>query len=314
MKLVRFFAVIILLVSLSKNLSAQSAGAFDFLRLDLNPRAAALAGSYVANTDDPNVMFYNPAGINSIGNMPVSFSYVSHLMDISLAGLSIVRNYEGYGHFAFGVSYINYGVLTRANEMGVKTGEFKAGEVAFILGYANKLDENFFYGANFKYIYSGIDNISATALAMDLGLQYHLPVQQLTIGFSVLNMGSQIKKYYTQKEDLPLDIRIGLSKRFERLPVRLYLSFNNLNKDKSKFSDRLTSFTFGGEFNLSKGLRMRLGYDNQKRKDFKIGSTSGLAGINIGLGAVIKDYNFDYSYSSLGLLGSISRIGITTSF
>ena len=78
--------------------------------------------------------------------------------------------------------------------------------------------------------------------------------------------------------------------------------------------DRFRTFSFGTEFNLSKALRLRLGYDNSKRKDLKIGTTAGLAGFNIGLGALISGYNFDYAYSSLGPVGSLNRIGITTTF
>ncbi|MBI2419778.1 MAG: DUF3308 domain-containing protein, partial [Ignavibacteriales bacterium] len=36
---------------------------FQFLRLDVSPRAAAMGGSLTASDDDPDVLFYNPAGI-----------------------------------------------------------------------------------------------------------------------------------------------------------------------------------------------------------------------------------------------------------
>lgn len=313
MKLFRFFAVLFLLISFSEKMLPQT-NTFDFMRMDLNPRAAAVAGSYVANYDDPNVIFYNPAGINSLENTPVSFSYVSHFAEVSLAGLAIARNFEDIGHFAFGVDYINYGSMTRSDENGTPLGEFRAGEVALLLGYGNKLDENFYYGATVKYIYSGIADFSSTALGVDLGLQYMIPSQMLNIGFSVLNMGQQIKKYFQTKEDMPLDVKFGVSKKMERIPITLFFSFNKLNEKKDNFLDRLNAFTFGGEINLSKGLRLRLGYDNEKRQEFKVGGTGGIAGFNIGVGAVIKSYNFDYSYSSFGLVGAINRIGITTSF
>ncbi|MGE5458129.1 MAG: type IX secretion system protein PorQ [Methanococcaceae archaeon] len=314
----KFFRVItafmIILAGCGTLQAQQTQNTFDFLRMDLNPRAAALAGSLVAGTDDPNVIFYNPAGINSLDNMPVSFSYVKHLLDINLGGLSLVKNFQDIGHFGFAVNYINYGTFTKADEFANRLGEAKAGEVAFILGYGNKLDENFFYGANVKFIYSSIIDRSSTAYAVDLGLQYLIPSQSIAIGLSGLNMGRQIKSYYDLNEDLPFDVRIGISKKMERIPVKLFLSFNRINDKQTKFADHLSTFSFGTEFNLSKVLRLRLGYDNEKRKELKMGTTAGLAGFNIGVGALIKGYNFDYSYSSLGLVGSLSRIGITTTF
>ena len=74
-----------------------------------------------------------------------------------------------------------------------------------------------------------------------------------------------------------------------------------------------TNVTVGAEFTLSKVLKLRLGYDNERRSEFKIGSTAGIAGFNAGLGVKISDYQFDYGYSSLGLVGGLHRIGISTS-
>ena len=51
---------------------------YDFLQLDSSPRASALGGAYVADIDDPNIIFYNPAGITNIDNIPISFSFLKH--------------------------------------------------------------------------------------------------------------------------------------------------------------------------------------------------------------------------------------------
>jgi hypothetical protein len=291
-----------------------SQNTFEFLRMDMNPRAAALAGSFVSSSDDPNVIFYNPAGIYTLEGMPVSFSFVKHLLDINLASLAVAKDFEGIGKFAAGVEYISYGSFKGMTENAVPTGDFGAGEVAFIVGYSNQLDENFYYGVNGKFIYSKIEKYYSTALAADIGLQYLIPEQLINIGFSVLNIGSQLQSYISTKEKLPIDMRMGISKKLEHLPLRIYLSFNRLSDQKDKFFDRFKTFTIGTEFNLSKVLRLRLGYDNDKRQDLKIGTTAGLAGFHIGVGALIKGYNFDYSYSSLGSIGSLSRVGITTTF
>lgn len=287
---------------------------YEFMRLDVSPRAASLGGSFVSNIDDPNVLFYNPSGINSHEGTPVSFSYMKHLVDISLASAAVTKEFEGLGRFALGVQYINYGDFVRSDEFGNKNGEFNAGEAAILLGYANALDENFYYGANVKFIYSGIDDRSSSAVGFDIGLQYLFPEQMLNFGFSVLNMGSQLSSYYETKEELPLEIKFGVSKKLEHLPLRLYLSFNKLNEEQDSFFEKFRAFSLGGEFNLSRVLRLRIGYDNEKRKELKIGTTAGLAGFHIGLGALISNYNFDYAYSSLGSIGAFHRVGITTAF
>lgn len=300
----------ILIIIFTVTINAQST--YEFLKLDASPRAAALAGSFVANNDDPNVIFYNPAGLYSLENKPASFSFVSHLLDINSASVSYSQEVADLGRFAAGVQYINYGNFTEADQFGNKTGEFGAGDFAFLIGYANQIDENFNYGANVKFIYSSLASQSSAGLAVDLGLQYLFPEDGWTIGFSALNLGSQLSSYFDKNENLPVDVRIGFSKKLAYIPFKFYGSFNKLNEKYDKISDRFSQFTFGGEFRFSKAVQFRFGYDNQKRKDLKLDASAGLAGFNIGVGILISDYKVDYAFSSLGLIGGIHRIGIST--
>lgn len=291
-----------------------SQNVFEFLRIDMSPRSAALGGSFLSNHDDPNVIFFNPAGLKLLSNSPASFSFTKHLLDINLASVSFSKEFEKIGRFGAGVKYINYGTFTETDENGEKFSEFGAAELALILGYANSLDNNFYYGANVKFIYSGIAGYSSTAAAFDFGLHYYIPAQLLNIGLSLNNIGSQLSSYLETKEDLPFDMGIGISKKLEHLPLRLSVDFHKLNMERENFGQKFKAFSVGAEFSLSKVLTLRLGYENEKRNDLKIGTFAGLAGFNVGLGALINEYNFDYAYSSMGQIGSLHRIGVTTSF
>ncbi len=302
--------LILLLILIAGTQKAQTA--YEFLRVETSPRAAAMAGSFVSNIDDPNVIFYNPAGIGLLEGKPASFSFLKHLLDINSASLSYSQFFEGIGRFAGAVQYMNYGEFTRADEFANKTGTFGASDLAVSIGYSNILDENFYYGTSVKFIYSGIADRSSTAIALDLGLLYRIPASKWSIGFSVLNAGTQLTSFVSSKEDLPLDVRLGVSKTLAHLPFTFYFSLNKLNEKQDNFSNRLKNFTFGGEFRLSKVIRLRFGYDNEKRKELKIGTTAGLAGFSIGLGALVSNYGIDYSFSSLGSIGSFHRFGITT--
>jgi hypothetical protein len=303
--------VLILLIVLSSITFAQST--YEFLRLDPSARAGALGGSFVSNNDDADVIFYNPAGLSLLNENPISFSFVKHLMDINLASLSYSTEFEDIGRFGAALKYINYGSFDEADEFGNRIGEFGANEFAFIIGYSNSLDENFYYGANGKVIYSGIADKSSSALALDIGLHYTVPDQNFNFGFSVLNLGSQISSYYDTKEDLPLDIVIGGAVRLKNLPARISVDFHKLNEDREDFVQRFKAFAVGIEFTLSPVFKLRFGYNNERRSELKIGTTSGIAGFNGGLGAKISDYQFDYGYSSLGLIGGWHRVSVSTS-
>jgi len=294
--------------------SAFCQNTYEFLRVDNSARAGALGGSFITYYDDADIIFYNPAGMKLSQNSPISFSFTKHLMDINLASLSYSTDIENIGRFGAAMQYINYGTFDEADEFGNKTGEFGAGELAVLLGYAGTLDENFFYGANIKLIYSSIAGQSSSAVAVDLGVHYTIPSQQINIAAVILNLGTQLSSYLDTSEDLPLDVAIGISKRLENLPLRLSLNFHKLTEKRDDFVQRFKAFSVGAEFYLSQTFSLRLGYDNEKRSELKVGTTAGIAGFNAGLGVNISDYRFDYGYSSLGLIGGLHRISLVTAF
>jgi hypothetical protein len=279
----------------------------------MSPRAASLGGSFVSNADDPDVIFYNPAGLEFLDKTPVSFSFTKHLLDINFASLSYSTELKPIGRVGMAIRYANYGTFTAADDFGNVTGSFSASEAALLLGYSNLLDENFSYGASVELIYSKIADVSSTGIGLDLGLHYAIPANLIDIGFSILNIGTQLSEYYSTREKLPIDVVFGASKKMEHMPVKLSFDFHDLSEQDIKFSQRLKNFSLGAEFFLSKVIRLRFGYNNQNRSDLTVGGSAGLAGINLGLGALISGYTFNYGFSSLGQIGALHRIGVTTS-
>jgi hypothetical protein len=302
--------VIILLIGITSQIFSQNT--FEFLRVDMSPRAAALGGSFAASGDDADVIFYNPAGLKLLEEIPVSVSYLNHLLDINFASISISKKFNDFSTFGAAIKYANYGTFTKADDFGNRSGEYSANDIALIIGYAGEIDENFYYGANAKFIYSGIESYSSTAAAVDLGVYYVIPSEQLNFSFAIQNLGSQLSSYISTKENLPLDVNIGVAKKLSHLPLRLFIDFNRIQENSDGIVNRFKNFSIGGEFTLSKVFRLRAGYDNQKRKELKVGTFAGLAGFNIGLGVVIKEYIFNYAYSSMGQIGTLHRIGINT--
>ena len=301
-------SVIILLSLLAaSHIVAQTT--YDFLLIEMSPRSAALGGTYVANANDPDVIFYNPAGFNTIEKTPVSFSFVKHLMDINSASLSSTFEIGSLGRFGAAIQYISYGSFDKADEYGNKIGDFNAGDLSMLVGYSNSLSKNFYYGVNLKFIYSSIEDYSSMGLAGDIGLQYLIPNKGWNFGFSVLNIGSQLTYYSYTKEDLPLSIQLGFSKKLEHTPLQIFFALTRLNDD-----DRFDYINAGVEFTLSKVIQLRFGYDNNKRKQQKVGASSGLAGFSFGLGVNITGYKFNYAFSSMGSIGALHRIGISAVF
>ncbi len=287
---------------------------YSFLRTDVSARAAALAGSFVTVTGDPNMLFYNIAGLGTVATPTGSAGFFKHLLDINSGYVSYSQPVEDIGIFGAGVVYTNYGSFTEMDEVGNTLGSFTANDLAFSVGYANTLQENLYYGVGLKFIYSGIADARSSGLAGDAGLLYTIPDSRLAFGVSIRNIGRQLVPYLSTIEPLPLDVTVGASVIPRGLPLLLNVNFHKLNDDVSSFGDRFRAFTIGGEFTLSKVVQARFGYNNEQRKDLKVGTSVGLEGFSGGIGITAAGYRFDYALSSLGQIGNLHRISIATNF
>lgn len=311
MKRPHFIHVITTLLLFSAFLNAGERPTYLFLQNDVSARASAMAGSFVSMQGDAAGLFYNPATISTLTAPVASIGYTGHVLDIKAGFAAYVQNFEDIGVVGLGVNYINYGTFNGMNDQGISTGSFGAGDMAMSLTLANPFEEDLYYGVTAKYIYSSIADANSSGLGLDLGVMYVIPGDdQITLGASLTNMGSQIDFYGSEREPLPFEIKIGGTIKPAHLPLQLNLNFHKLNEEKDSFFDKFSAFTVGGEFTLSKALRFRFGYNNERRKELKIGTSAGMAGFSLGGGLVLKGLRLDYGFNSYGEVGSITRITI----
>ena len=289
-----------------------NAGTFNFLRTDVGARAGALGGSIAAMADDPNLVFYNPAGLATLSRRRVSLGYFKHLLDINSANLSWGDHVEGLGYLGAGALYMNYGELEKTGEEGQNLGTFGAGELSIGAAYADVLEERFRYGAAVKFIYSSIGDYASSAFAVDLGTQFVAVPDRVVLGLSLLHLGSQLDPYATESEDLPLDLRFGVALSPEHLPATFVADVHRLTDRRESFSEHFKAFSVGAEFILSPNVFVRAGYNNERRQDLDMGegTGSGLAGFSLGAGFATGDYQFDYAFTSNGPVGAFHRFSI----
>jgi hypothetical protein len=310
----------LLLIVFLNNIFALTAVAqttvYEILRLDRSARVSSLGGNSVSMKGDIVGFFQNPALLSSATNKAASFSFQKNLMDINAGFVAYGREIKGIGDFGVGVSYINYGAFTRADAQGNIGGEFSAGELSLQVGYGRELETYSFgtlrYGAALKYIFSGIAGYTSSGVAADAGLLLDIPDEKLQIGVSLLNFGTQITQYDGLSEDLPIDVRVGLTTELEGLPLILSVGLIHLADKTDAIADKLKNFTIGGEFMLSEEVRFRVGYDNKRRQDLAVDGALGLSGISAGVGIVYQQFKFDYAFSSLGVIGIQHQLTLAT--
>lgn len=276
---------------------------FSFLKVGVGARAAALGGAYTAISGDLESTAWNPAGILAVGERAAAVSLTSYLVDTEAGFLSYGQP-AGDRMWALSVNYFSYGDLQRTGEDGLADGTFGAFDVATGLTAAQHVwGKRLTVGATAKWIYSGIDDYSADAMALDLGVLVRGPLAGMTLGASLSNLGT-VRSGFTKGFDdsLPVLLRAGVSHRPAHFPVPLLLS-----ADMSVPNDNDAFFTFGAEISLGGGLTVRPGYSLQQ---------SGLdgdeaLGLSTGAGVELKGLQFDYAYATFPALGDVHRISLS---
>ncbi len=289
----------------------QAQDAYAFLRTDVSPRIAAMGGAFTSMQGDPNSLFMNPAALGSVEGRRLSVSYMDHLMDINAGSIALSLPETPVGPLTAGVQFVHYGTFDQTDQSANVYGTFTASDLAVSVGRSFRLDDRLSVGAAVKIISSSLGEYRSQAVAADLGASYVIPEEQLSIGLSLLHFGTQLSTYAGSSESLPTDLRLGITKRPEHLPVFLNLNFHGLNDPDLPILERFRQFSLGAEFDMSSALRLRLGFNNRVRQDLRMGSSAGLAGFSVGAGVLISSYQIDYGFNSYGSIGGLHRIGIS---
>ncbi|MCH8556880.1 MAG: type IX secretion system protein PorQ [Balneolia bacterium] len=297
---------------------------YRFLELTGSARAAALGGNHVAlNNPDATLFFANPAYLNADAHGNFGLSYLNHVTDVNMGFVSGAWHFNDIGTFAAGVRFINYGEMRRADATGTDLGSFSANDLALTIGYGRELATNLQLGIAGTAVYSSYDEFTSTGLAVNAGLYYFWEELNMVVGGAVTNIGYQVSRYDNRNEPLPLDIRLGISRRLEYVPLRLNVTLHSLDRwDMETFRDEGESpsfstnlfrhLTFGGEIMFSENVHARVGYDHLTNNELKTNERLDAAGFSYGVGIRFRGITFDFSRNSFSDLGGITRIGIQT--
>ena len=313
MKAVSAFAMCIMLTASYTITFAQSP--FDFIQLGISARSAGLGGAFTSMSKDQTALFFNPGTLATVETSAVSATFMKHVLDISsgMATYTLPVEKNSSERIAISAVYTTYGSFDRTDELGTVTGSFSANNVGLMGTYSNELDTTLSYGVTAKLMYATLDDLASSALALDAGVLYRMPASRTNIGFSILNVGTQLSTFQGITDRMPIDVRLGINHRLRGLPLLLNFSFHHLADDADAFFDRVGNFSIGGEFILSKVLDLRIGYDNYVRNATSIQGQRRFSGFAAGVGVRTAYVQIDYGVSALGTAGSIHRLTLHTS-
>lgn len=296
-------------------LSAQTPGAYAFLRLDTSPRSAALAGAADAiPADDPAVLFANPALLDGSQAGAVGLTYLNHLGDVNAGSLAYARRIGGFDA-ALGVRYLGYGEMKAANADGEVTGTFSASSVALTAGTSYVVNERLRLGGAVTLATVGIDDARTTAVSADLGAAYRMP-GNLTVSASARHLGTALSNLGTTDDELPLDLRVGVSKRLRYLPLQVSVVGYDLQNPGAGQADRSTAeqalghVAVGGTLFLGRAVEVRLGFSPRRNQELATAERLDLAGLGLGFGLRVRQFALDYGFASWSENGGLHHLGV----
>ncbi len=306
--------------------------AYNFLSFSASTPLSAAGGINVShNNADVSFALYNPALLKAELHGQVAMNFTDLVAGIKALNVSS-SFYHQPSKTAFGGSlfFVHYGSLTQTDAAGNEEGTFNAYDYVVQVSAGKTYLERWQYGSSLKWIQSHYGPYNSSALSVDIGLLYKDTIHGLRIGFVAKNMGVQLKGFQTEKEDLPLDLQLGLTKKLLKAPLafsvtahqlhrisRLYndTTLNrqyNMGQSNSFFKRTLNHFVLATHVYIGKHLEATVGYNVLRRSELSTGNAgNGLTGFSAGLSARFQKFQFHYARSSYQKGIGNNQVGIS---
>ena len=230
-----------------------------FLKIPTSARAVGIGGAQVAVADGVSSIAFNPAGMMSVNNYGVGFSYTAWFADVQHSYIGVVKNFQGIGAVGVSITMLSTGDMIETTPMHPEgTGRnFRASDYAFSVAYARQVTDQFRVGVNAKYIQSYLFNteIGGSSIAFDIGTLYDIAILRSHIGVSLTNIGKDLK-YLEEQFSIPTALRFGvlvdiLKEADHQVVTTLQIS---------RLNDAEEQYNLGAEYVFNNMVALRGGY------------------------------------------------------
>jgi hypothetical protein len=308
---------------------------YSFLKLSPSPQLSALGGVAAApQTSDVNMAYYQPALLT-----PAMHQHLGASINLLYGGVkNMFVTYSRHApklntSFAASVQFTNYGNTPQTDDAGNTTGSFNPADFVVQLTAARQYQQRWRYGASLKFISSNYGPYRSLAVAIDAGVTYTDTAHLLQAGLLIKHAGAALTAYTgSRKDDLPLDIQIGISKKLAKAPVQFSATLHHLHQFDIRYADTLFEaevsgdvkkgrftadklfrhFVLAAQIYPSKQTELTLAYNVLRRKElslFNIGS--GLTGFSFGGGVLFKTLQVRYARAYYQNTRAYNQLGLT---
>lgn len=276
-------------------------------------RAAAMGETFCAVADDINCIYYNPAGLGTIGwtEIPVSNNQLFGGVNCQFAGIAYslrdvrAANIDDLGTLAVGFTEMQSGDIAARDTLGIMYGTFMTKDQMFAFAYGKALVDDeamgrLMAGLSVKAITEEIAGQKSKNTAFDAGTLWRLPSSGLSLGLAIQNMGEKLS-YQTSSFDQPTNVKAGVAYREDDLLVGFDVN-NPAHAD--------LYYSLGGEYRFARALVFRAGYNARSaQRGFSAGFGVSLKQVDV-LFMYVRDVEIDYAFVPMGELGDTHRIAM----
>ena len=306
---------------------AGQAGA-KFLSLPYSVRGEAMSGVFIldAESPDPSIVFYNPAGTAVISDKTLYAMAGSWWAGGYIFG-SVYNVPFKHGNLSFFISGLYVGGI---ESYSLIDSIVYNGEIAYLatqlgVGYSTFLTDKFMVGGNLKILYEGYGGYTtAYSMAMDVGTYYYTGFRDFVIGSSIRHFGfdARLQGTYTRYDYTNELVDTTVPYSTYKLPTSFNISFfgtvysNSISRLKLGIElnhpvDNIESYNIGLEYKILDMVAIRAGYRFYKDSREAVGGANGLT---LGVGIKYGKFSVDYGYYNKGVLPPINQIGIVYKF
>lgn len=296
-----------------------------FVKIGIGAKQTSLGEACIANINDINAVFWNPAALTHIESYQVAFHYTKWIADLNVMSAAVGFNLGYWGVVAVNYSFMNYGDLQEAlvtsptGGVDTRTGNLFSGkDISFGVSYARAFTDKLSIGATVKYLREDLFKYSTNLWAFDVGSYYNTGWKGIRLAMSAQNFASQARWLHTGEEnrqsyELPLLYRIGAS--IDLMGGEdLFLGGDpekhkwTINVDAIHSNDYAERLHVGTEYGFLNQFFLRGGY----RFNYDEGNLSGGVGVNTTFSGM--SLQFDYSYVKNDYLDSPHRFSVMLKF
>ena len=296
----RFGVVLIVLHIITRSLIAQSEAGAIFLLIAPGARAGGMGEAQVALSNDAYSSYWNPAGLARSQSPTVLATSMDLFNDMGVNYFGASGNFDKLGMLGVTVKSIDMGdipVTTVEDMDGLGGGTFKPTLTTMGLTYANSFSDRAFFGVTGKIVYESIPRATASAMALDIGVQYTglAGVDGLGLGLVLNNLGTDM--HYEGSgltsqgttEDGISDF-LNRESSYDKLPstYNMSLSYNVagaiLGVTYTSHNFSYDELNMGAEYTLNDMFHLRAGMTSPMLEEDSMNQDETLYSMNFGAG------------------------------